>query len=203
MGFILAQMSFHTQKGCQKVIQKWTWESFRASFLTLHYSPNTRCYMSCLVVQPCWVAANMKQLQFPSSILSLLSHSLLLLCRLSFSRYPYVMCTRSPLPLSFHGSSALAAPHLPPSLIAACSPLCVPADDRAETDAECSMMAWQTYAHLVVSPSVPLCPLLCLFPTSELSFLLPGKHLTDSDFQRVAMFHAKDPTFSGWHIIWW
>ncbi len=88
-------------------------------------------------------------------------YSLLLPCRLSFSSplYPYILCT---LIYSFYAcyslslsmpTSTLTEPDSLPSLIVACSPPRVPADDRAETDAECSMMVRQTYAHLVFSLS--------------------------------------------------
>lgn len=80
--------------------------------------------------------------------------------------YLYVMCaliyaSHTPihsLSLSVWLCFSFTALYLPPSLITACCPPCVPADDRAETDAECLLMVWQTYTHLVFYLSVPLHP---------------------------------------------
>lgn len=83
----------------------------------------------------------------------------------------------------------LAAPCLPPSLIAAAwSPQCVPVDDRAETDAKCSVMGWQTYTDLALSPSG-----LSTLPPDHFLHLCISISFLASICQRVA---ACD-------IMWW
>lgn len=119
----------------------------------------------------------------PLCLLSSLPFHLLLLCfllALSMHTYFCPCCTLL--------TASLSSARPPPSLPVLLS---VPADDRAKTDAECSVMDWQTYTHLVFSLYGPLSPLFWSFSTSELYFQLSGMHLIDGDFHGL----VKSTTF--------
>lgn len=143
--------------------------------------------MSCQVAQHYWIDVN-TALLFPcfSTLCSSCASSLPLR-----HVHPYLLLLCSPLPpsLPLHAYSTLTAPYLPPSLITACSPLGVPADDRAETDAECSVTVWQTRTHLVFYLSVPIYPLSWSFSTRELCFL--ASIWQTVTFCRVVVFCVK------------